>query len=146
MAEQFATVQLPKTVHGKHSTLHTKCSSYVSAAFLRTFSVVWLNKNRMCWQILVNSPAPNFMKICSAALDKPRHTSPSLCSIKLRRMWQPGAVLYIPRFDNDLSISSGIPNAREAAFYKTAHAQTRHTAVNLDHQVLTLGRSVGSRR
>ena len=61
-------------------------------------------------------------------------------------MSQPDAVLYIPRFDNDLSISSDIPNAREAAFYKTAHAQTHHTAVNLDHQVLTLGRSVGSRR
>jgi hypothetical protein len=79
-------------------------------------------------------------------LEKPRHSSSSPCSTQLRRMWQSDAVLYVPRFDNDLSINSDIPNTREAAFYKTAHAQTRHTAVNLDHQVLTLGRSVGSRR
>ena len=48
-----------------------------------------------------------------------------MCSIQFC-----GAAVYTPGLDSDLSISSHIPNAREAAFYKSARAQTRHTAEN----------------
>jgi hypothetical protein len=96
------------------------------------FSSTKFNENPFCSSVQKNL----------RVLDEPRRSSSPLCSAQSCRMWP---ALYTPRFDSDLSISSDIPNARDAAFYKTAHAQTRHTAVHLDHQVLTPGRSVGSR-